>query len=80
MRSFGLIDRHYDSDEELDTEHLKTQWERFTNHIIHLNNGSDERTSYKVLFLARHGEGYHNLAEAFYGTEAWDVSAHLSLL
>jgi hypothetical protein len=25
-----------------------------------------------VLFLARHGEGYHNTAEEFYGTSAWD--------
>jgi broad specificity phosphatase PhoE len=22
--------------------------------------------------LGRHGEGYHNVAEAFYGTSAWD--------
>ncbi|KZF26354.1 hypothetical protein L228DRAFT_257808 [Xylona heveae TC161] len=27
---------------------------------------------YKVLFLGRHGEGYHNAAEAKYGKEAWD--------
>jgi hypothetical protein len=26
-----------------------------------------------VLFLGRHGEGYHNVAEAKYGTAAWDV-------
>jgi broad specificity phosphatase PhoE len=24
--------------------------------------------------VGRHGEGYHNVAEAFYGTEAWDAS------
>jgi hypothetical protein len=30
-----------------------------------------------VLFLARHGEGYHNTAETFYGTSAWDC--HWSL-
>jgi hypothetical protein len=23
--------------------------------------------------MGRHGEGYHNVAEAFYGTPAWDV-------
>jgi hypothetical protein len=28
---------------------------------------------YKVLYMGRHGEGYHNVAEAFYGTPAWDV-------
>jgi len=28
---------------------------------------------YKVLFLGRHGEGVHNVAERRYGTKAWDV-------
>jgi broad specificity phosphatase PhoE len=28
---------------------------------------------YKVLFMGRHGEGYHNVAEAYYGTPAWNV-------
>jgi broad specificity phosphatase PhoE len=28
--------------------------------------------AHSVLFLARHGEGWHNVAEAFYGTPAWD--------
>lgn len=27
----------------------------------------------KVLFLGRHGQGWHNVAEAKYGTHAWDV-------
>jgi broad specificity phosphatase PhoE len=26
--------------------------------------------------VGRHGEGYHNVAESFYGTEAWDVRRH----
>jgi broad specificity phosphatase PhoE len=26
-----------------------------------------------VLFLGRHGQGWHNVAEAKYGTKAWDV-------
>lgn len=25
-----------------------------------------------VLYLARHGQGYHNLAESYYGLDAWD--------
>lgn len=29
-------------------------------------------TVYKVLFLGRHGEGYHNAAQNFYGTPAWN--------
>lgn len=28
--------------------------------------------AYKVLFLARHGEGWHNAAESYYGTPAWN--------
>lgn len=28
---------------------------------------------YKLLYLGRHGEGYHNVAEARYGTLAWDA-------
>ncbi len=36
---------------------------------------------YTLTFLVgRHGEGYHNLAEAFYGTEAWDVRLPISTL
>lgn len=27
---------------------------------------------YKVLFLGRHGEGWHNVAESYYGTPAWN--------
>lgn len=23
--------------------------------------------------MGRHGEGHHNVAEGFYGTDAWDV-------
>ncbi|PWN27350.1 hypothetical protein BDZ90DRAFT_279713 [Jaminaea rosea] len=30
-------------------------------------------TEYKLVFAARHGEGFHNVAEAKYGTEAWDA-------
>jgi hypothetical protein len=25
-----------------------------------------------ILSVGRHGQGYHNVAEAFYGTQAWD--------
>jgi broad specificity phosphatase PhoE len=37
-----------------------------------LNAEADSKTQHKVLFLARHGEGYHNAAETFYGTPAWN--------
>jgi hypothetical protein len=47
-----------------------------------MNANARSRESYKgtcqqkvinsVLFLARHGEGFHNIAESFYGTPAWN--------
>lgn len=29
---------------------------------------------YKVLFIGRHGEGYHNAAESYFGIPAWNVN------
>jgi len=46
-------------------------WARFKEKIDELNHGR-ERGSVKVFFLGRHGEGFHNVAEAKYGTPAWD--------
>ncbi|KAH0845980.1 phosphoglycerate mutase family protein [Fonsecaea pedrosoi] len=39
-------------------------------------HGSSAR--YLLLFLGRHGNGYHNIAERYYGGEAWDC--HYSAL
>ena len=72
--NFGLIDRSYDTDEIYDPDHKKTQWDRFAYKVWRLNLESDLKVLYKVIFLSRHGEGYHNVAESFYGTPAWDVS------
>ncbi|KAJ5888547.1 hypothetical protein N7495_008588 [Penicillium taxi] len=68
--NFGLIDRDYDSQKESKQE-LST-WQRFSREIQHLNELGGELVRYKVLFLGRHGEGVHNVAEARYGTKAWD--------
>ncbi|TVY65628.1 putative phosphoglycerate mutase [Lachnellula suecica] len=57
--NFGLIDRAYDADAESD-KGRKTQWERFENEVARLNHESGPRTQYKVLYMGRHGEGYHN--------------------
>lgn len=37
-----------------------------------LNRNAPSGTSYYLLFLTRHGQGYHNLAESYYSTDAWD--------
>ncbi|EXJ94834.1 hypothetical protein A1O1_03232 [Capronia coronata CBS 617.96] len=86
--NFGLVQRPYDSDEDLpDRGQGKTAWQRFEHHISSLNNaatrkrhetGEDVVTQYKLLFLGRHGNGYHNIAERYYGSEAWDC--HYSML
>lgn len=69
--NFGLIDRVYDTDHEFDPERKKTQWQRFARFVEHTreNKGAD----YRVLYLGRHGQGFHNVAETYYGTAEWDV-------
>ncbi|KAJ5211886.1 uncharacterized protein N7498_003532 [Penicillium cinerascens] len=71
--NFGLIDREYDL-QPSSLESL-TKWEKFREKFEHLNDFPDSDRSdvqYKVLFLGRHGEGVHNVAERRYGTKAWD--------
>ncbi|POS85555.1 hypothetical protein EPUL_003842, partial [Erysiphe pulchra] len=70
--NFGLIERSYESDASFDPDLKMTQWQRFEAEIFHLNSLDKPKTQYKVLYMGRHGEGYHNVAEAFYGTKAWD--------
>jgi hypothetical protein len=70
--NLGLINRSYPSDPSLDPSRPITQWERFEHYVNDLNVHSGSDVQYKVLYMGRHGEGYHNVAEAFYGTPAWD--------
>lgn len=84
--NFGLIQRVYDSDEDLPNHGQGlTAWQRFEHHITSLNqaaqrkrHGDELQAPYKLLFLGRHGNGYHNIAERYYGSEAWDC--HFSAL
>jgi len=59
---FGLLDES------------PNRWAKFIAHIEQLNRDADSFMSYKVLFLGRHGQGFHNVAEAKYGTQAWNDS------
>ncbi|KAI9690894.1 MAG: hypothetical protein M1822_008514 [Bathelium mastoideum] len=68
--NFGLINRTYPSDSS-NTASL-TQWQRFARQVSHLNRASPHNINYRVLFFGRHGEGYHNAAQTFYGTPAWN--------
>ncbi|KAG0140301.1 hypothetical protein CROQUDRAFT_665384 [Cronartium quercuum f. sp. fusiforme G11] len=57
--SFGLIN--------------KLGWKSFFKSINKLNQiNSSQKIYYKVIFAARHGQGFHNLAETKYGTIMWD--------
>jgi len=57
---FGLLDES------------PNRWATFTSKINKLNREAPNDTKYKVFFLGRHGQGYHNVAEDKYGTKAWD--------
>ncbi|ETW87511.1 hypothetical protein HETIRDRAFT_469614 [Heterobasidion irregulare TC 32-1] len=53
---------------------LSGSWSEFTSKIEQLNSASANNSGifYKVLFLGRHGQGYHNVAASKYGEQAWD--------
>ncbi|KAF2643515.1 phosphoglycerate mutase family protein [Massarina eburnea CBS 473.64] len=76
--NFGLIDRSYPSDSACAGSRGSknaTQWQKITHYITTLNNDYDAKRNgerYALLFLGRHGEGYHNVAESYYGTPAWN--------
>ena len=69
--NFGLINRNYPSDTDLHRHNL-TQWQRFEHQVHRLNQEAPCGTQYKLLYMGRHGDGYHNDAQAFYGTPAWN--------
>ncbi|ORX40083.1 hypothetical protein BD324DRAFT_256318 [Kockovaella imperatae] len=57
---FGLVDKSPE------------RWQNLVKKLKQLNEESDEHTTYKLIYYARHGEGFHNRAESKYGTAAWD--------
>lgn len=50
---FGIIDRVYDQA----TDQGKGQWERLSDHLKRRNAANPTSERFKVLFIARHGEG-----------------------
>lgn len=66
--NFGLINRTYPSD----AHKQATQWQRLAKYISSLNSKCKNNERYTLLFLGRHGEGYHNAAETYFGTPAWN--------
>lgn len=49
------------------------QWPRFELYVNTTVEQAPENVAYKVFFIGRHGEGFHNVAEASYGTVEWEV-------
>jgi broad specificity phosphatase PhoE len=44
-----------------------------------MNQRAPKEVTYRLLYLGRHGQGYHNVGIMFYGDAAWDVSLVFSL-
>jgi broad specificity phosphatase PhoE len=70
--NFGLINRTYPSDASYKGDTKATQWQRLAHYIDTLNNKDPYTERYTLFFLGRHGEGFHNAAESYLGTPAWN--------
>ncbi|QRV96967.1 histidine phosphatase family containing protein [Ceratobasidium sp. AG-Ba] len=49
-----------------------TYWSDFKASISKLQREAPKGVRYAVCWFGRHGQGWHNVAESFYGTQAWD--------
>jgi hypothetical protein len=73
LPSLGLVPQVYATD-HLDPNGMsQPPWVRFKSFIESLNAQEPASKFYKVLYLTRHGLGYHNVFEAKVGREAWNV-------
>lgn len=66
--NFGLINCTHPTDSECDKSFI--QWRKFGYYVDTLNAKRGRNVNYNVLYMGRHGEGYHNATEAYYGTPA----------
>ncbi|KAH6907483.1 phosphoglycerate mutase [Coprinopsis sp. MPI-PUGE-AT-0042] len=57
---FGLLDESED------------RWIALRSKLAELNTEAGGSAAYKLVFLIRHGRGFHNVAEAKYGTKQWN--------
>lgn len=49
-----------------------TYWSDFKSSIKNLQKDAPKGVKYAVCWFGRHGQGWHNVAESFYGTPSWD--------
>lgn len=73
----GFFKQSEDSTDDLKfnyaTEDMGIQkpWEQILEELHQLNLNAGENQNYKLLFLARHGQGYHNVVINKYSYEEW---------
>jgi hypothetical protein len=74
----GLLSRPYPTDaqsgQQNPSQGSQSDWARFVHHVAALNDQAPPNVQYKVLYLTRHGVGYHNLKSAEVGRDEWNVS------
>lgn len=49
-----------------------SSWSELLANLDKLNLSASENEVYKLVFCARHGQGYHNKAVEIFGLKAWD--------
>lgn len=80
LPGLGLTEQNYDTDGTAKANHSpgndKKHWERFRDYIEYLNGQTPASTMYKVLYITRHGLGYHNVFESEVGRDMWNVGNH----
>jgi len=78
----GLLNRPYQLEDEYihSNAGAQTQWQKFETWLNETNEKAPPNTVYKLMYMGRHGQGEHNVAEAKYGTIRWDVSNYQSNL
>ncbi|KAK8107280.1 histidine phosphatase superfamily [Apiospora kogelbergensis] len=74
----GLIPQSYGTAIGSGEDSQLSPWQCFANHVERLNRNAKEGELYKVLYVGRHGQGFHNVMEAKVGTPAWE--SHWALL
>ncbi|KAG5978888.1 hypothetical protein E4U55_005815 [Claviceps digitariae] len=77
--NLALLSREYPTDTASPSLDVR-DWARFAHYVRCLNRDAPPRTVYKVLYLTRHGSGYHNQKHAEVGTKAWNRQDYWSLL
>lgn len=72
--SLGLLTQIYPSDGQ-DSSDVR-DWTRFMRYVRSLNEKAPENVHYKLLYLTRHGLGFHNIKHAEVGNDEWNVSSY----